>query len=113
MVGSYDFGGYPTPPLGATGLVRQGLADESKGRAVCSDFLNGAVGSCKPLPGLGIWGGPGWGPSPEAHLGSRELVTRPDVHVINRIRRLQPVVVTATPTCQPAPAAARRRGSVA
>ena len=55
MPGSYDFGGYAAPALRATGLVRQGLPDHGKGRALRSDFLNSAVGSCQPLPGLGIW----------------------------------------------------------
>jgi len=90
MLGSYDFGGYAAPALRATGLVRQGLSDDGKGRALRSDFLNCAVGSCKPLPGPGIWCGPGWRASSEAHLGSGELVTRPDVHVIHRIRWPQP-----------------------
>ena len=54
MLGSYDFGGYTAPALRATGLVRQGLPDDGKGRAFRSDFLNNAVGSCEPLPGPGI-----------------------------------------------------------
>ena len=90
MLGSYDFGGYTAPALRATGLVRQWLPDDGKGRAFRSDFLNDAVGSCQPLPGPGIWCGPGWRASSEAYLGSGELVTRPDVHGIHRIRWPQP-----------------------
>jgi len=86
MLGSYDFGGHAAPALSAPGLVLQGLPDDGQGRALGSDFLNGAVGSCQPLPGPGIWCGLGWRSPPDAHLGSRELVTRPDVHDIYRIR---------------------------
>jgi hypothetical protein len=55
MVGSYDFGGHAAPPLSATGLIRQGLPDNGKGRALGPDFLNNAVGSCQPLPGPRVW----------------------------------------------------------
>src|SRR5215475_7052169 len=94
MVGRYDLGGDAAPPLSATRLVRQGLPDDGKGRAFRSDFLNSAACPRQPLPGPGIWRGPVWGASSEAYLGPGELVTRPDVHVIHRIRWPQPVVVT-------------------
>ena len=107
MLGSYDFGRYAAPALRATGLVRQGLPDDGKGPALRSDFLNRAVRSRQPLPGPGIWRRPGRGAPPEAHLGSGELVTRPDVHVIHRIRWPQPVMVTFAQRVG-APAASRR-----
>jgi hypothetical protein len=53
-LGSYDFGGYAAPALRAAGLVRQGLPDDGKGRALRPDFLNNAVTSRQPLPGPGI-----------------------------------------------------------
>jgi hypothetical protein len=87
VLGSYDYGRHAAPALRATGLIWQGLPDDGKGRALRSDFLNNAVGSCEPLPRPGIWRGPGCGASSEAHAGSGELVTRPDVHVIHRIPR--------------------------
>jgi hypothetical protein len=93
MIASYDLGGYAAPALRATRLVPQGLPDDGKGRAVRSDFLNSAVGSCQPLPGPRIWRGLGWGASSQAHPGSGELVTGPDVHVIHRIRWPEPVRV--------------------
>jgi hypothetical protein len=55
MLGSYDFGRYAAPPLRASRLVRQGLPDHGKGRALRSDLLNNAAGSCQPLPWPGIW----------------------------------------------------------
>lgn len=55
MLGRYDFGRHAAPALCATGLIRQGPSDDGKGRALRSDFLNCAVGSCQPLPGPGIW----------------------------------------------------------
>jgi len=55
MVGRYDLGRYAAPALRATGLVWQWLPDDGEGRALRSDFLNSAVGSCQPLPGPGIW----------------------------------------------------------
>jgi len=54
MLARYDFGRYAASALRATGLVRQWLPDDGKGRAFRSDFLNNAVGSCEPLPGPGI-----------------------------------------------------------
>jgi hypothetical protein len=86
MLGSYDLGRYAAPPLRATGLVRQGLADDGKGRALCSYFLNNTVGSCQPLPGRGHLVKTRLGASSEAYLGSGQLVTRPDIHVTHRIR---------------------------
>lgn len=55
MVRSYDFGRYATAAFRASRLVRQGLPDEGKGRALCPDFLNSSAGSCQPLPGPAIW----------------------------------------------------------
>ena len=86
MVRGYDLGRYAAPALRAARLVRQGLPDDSQRRAVGSDFLNNPVGSCQPLPRPGIWRGLGLGTASLAHLGSGELVTGPDIHVINRIR---------------------------
>jgi len=86
MLGRDDFGGYAAPPLRATGLVRQWLPDEGQGRALRPHFLNSAVGSCQPLPGRGHLVRTGLRASSEAYLRSRQLVTRPDVHVTHRIR---------------------------
>jgi hypothetical protein len=91
MVCSDDLGRYAAPALCATGLVRKGLPDDGEGRALGSDFLDNAVGSRQPLPGPGIRRGPGRGPTPQADLGSGELVTSPDVHVIHGIRWREPV----------------------
>jgi hypothetical protein len=99
MIGSYDFGRDAAPALRATGLVRQRPPDDGQGRSLRPDFLNNAVGSCQPLPGPDIWGGPGWGTSSEAHVGSGKLVTRPDVHVIHRIRWPHPVTITFSQAC--------------
>src|SRR5262249_34592103 len=85
VLGSDDFGRYTAPALSTTGLVRQGLPDDRQRGALCSDFLNNAVCSCQPLPGPGIWCGRGWGAASKAHLGSGELVTRPDLHANDRI----------------------------
>jgi hypothetical protein len=91
MIGRYDLGGYPAPALRAAGLVRQGLADHGKVRAVRPDFLDNAVGSCQPLSRPGICRGPLRGPAFLAHLSSGELVAGPDVHICHRIRWPQPV----------------------
>ena len=86
MVGSYDFSRHAAAPLGATGLIGQRLPDEGKRRPLGSGFLDSSVSKCQPLPGprsrrrLGRWA------SFETHFGTGDLVTRPDVHVIQNIR---------------------------
>ena len=86
MVGSYELGRHAAPALGAARLVGQRLADDGQRRPLGPDFLDNSAGSRQPLPGAGVRGGAGWEASLEAHLGSGELVTRPDVHVVHGIR---------------------------
>lgn len=88
-VGADDLGRHAATPLSATRLVRQGFSDQGKSRPLGPSLLHSSVSKRQPLPRPGPRCGPVWRAPPEAHAGSGELVTRPDLHLSSLAAELE------------------------